>query len=98
MHYHEIAGQKLLLEEDAVRASSAIFIKVKDSVLALIVDKVESQADLVVKPFSKIVKPVRGFKGISVLADEKVCYIVHPEEMIKLMQNQTVSQEERSAA
>lgn len=102
MHYHEIAGQKLVLDEAAVRASSAIFIKVKDTVLALLVDKVESQADLVVKPFSKIVKPVRGFKGISVLADEKVCYIVHPEEMIGLMQNQSVpdlaKKEERSAA
>lgn len=98
MHYHEITGKKLVLDETAVRASSAIFIKVKDQALALIVDRVEGQADLVVKPFSKIVKAVRGYKGISVLADEKVCYVVDPAEMISLMQSHSQSHEERNAA
>lgn len=98
LHYHEILNKQLILDESAVRASSAIFIKVKDQTLALIVDRIEGQADLVVKPFSKIVKAVRGYKGISVLADEKVCYVVDPAEMIGLMQSSSDIQSERSAA
>ncbi|MNL23213.1 CheW-like domain protein [compost metagenome] len=98
MHYHEILRQDLMVSEDEVKKMSAIFLKVKDRVLAILVDRIDGQADLVVKPFSKMVKGMQGFKGTSVLADEKICYIVDPEKMLSLLQVNESSEQERSAA
>ncbi|KYG63295.1 histidine kinase [Bdellovibrio bacteriovorus] len=85
LNYHEILNHQVAASEDLVRGSSAVFIKVKEGVFALLVDRIEAQTDLVVKGFGNIVKEQKGFKGVSILADEKVTYIVDPEKMIHFL-------------
>lgn len=85
LNYHEILNLRTSVSEDAVRKSSAVFIRQKEAVFALLVDRIEAQTDLVVKSFGTMIGEQKGFKGISILADEKVTYIVDPEKMMALM-------------
>lgn len=63
---------------------SAIFLKEGEYTLALIVDRIQSQTDMVVKPFGSLVGEMKGFKGVSILADEKITYVVEPRKLIDL--------------
>lgn len=94
MNYSEMVHQKT--EPFDPQNSSAIFIKRGDAHFALLVDRIESQTDLVVKPFGKIVGSLKGFKGISILADEQVTYVIEPDEMSDLIFAATL--EEKKAA
>lgn len=87
LNYHEILNMSVSATEEKVKSSSAIFIKVRDVMYALLVDRIEAQTDLVVKGFGCIIGEQRGFKGISILADEKVTYILDPEALMSLMVN-----------
>lgn len=95
MDYQEILQLQISQSEETVRKSSAVFIKIKDTALALLVDKIEAQTDLVVKSFGKIIGNQKGFKGVSILADEKVTYILDPEKMLSLL---IQSEEKKEAA
>lgn len=95
MNYEEILNLNLKVSDEVVRRSSAVFIRVKDQVLALMVDRIEAQTDLVVKSFGNLIREQKGFKGISILADEKVTYIVDPEKMFALL---ALDEEQREAA
>ncbi|WP_413583445.1 chemotaxis protein CheA [Bdellovibrio sp. HCB288] len=85
LSYQEIREDRLNLDESKVSASTAVFIRVKNSMVALLVDRVEAQTDLVVKGFGNIVKEQKGFKGFSILADEKVTYIIDPEQLLAML-------------
>ncbi|QDK36617.1 chemotaxis protein CheA [Bdellovibrio sp. NC01] len=79
LNYHEMLNMSVAEAEEKVKRSSAVFIRTKDATFALLVDKIDGQTDLVVKSFGKILGSQKGFKGISILADEKVAYIVDPD-------------------
>jgi two-component system chemotaxis sensor kinase CheA len=85
LNYHEILNLSVNTAAEKVKASAAIFIKTKDAMFALVVDRIEAQTDLVIKNFGKIIGEQKGFKGISILADEKVTYILDPEKIMALM-------------
>ncbi len=85
MNYSEILNLQTEESEAIVRGSCAVFIRFQEAVYALLVDRIEAQTDLVVKSFGKLIGGQKGFKGISILADEKVTYIVDPEKMIGLL-------------
>ncbi|MEK2689891.1 chemotaxis protein CheA [Bdellovibrio sp. GT3] len=85
LSYQEIREDRLNLDESKVSASTAVFIRAKNSMVALLVDRVEAQTDLVVKGFGNIVKEQKGFKGFSILADEKVTYIIDPEQLLAML-------------
>lgn len=85
LNYHEMLKLSVYEQEQKVKSSSAVFIRTKDSIFALLVDKIDGQTDLVVKSFGKIIHNQKGFKGISILADEKVTYIVDPELLLAVM-------------
>jgi len=93
LSYAEIREMRTSDSEEKVRASSALFIKTKDGVFALIVDRIEAQTDLVVKSFGGIIREQKGFKGISILADEKVTFIVDPERMAAMLKTSIPVQE-----
>lgn len=59
-----------------------VIIRYKEEYLALYVHKVETQTELVVKEFDQIVNKQRGCKGLSVLSDERVVYVIDPESLI----------------
>ena len=95
MNYAEILNMKTVLTEEQVRQCAVVFMKIKDVLVAFLVDKIDAQTDLVVKPFGKVISEQRGFKGISILADEKITYIVDPEKILDLMFiNSTATQQE----
>ncbi|QLY25954.1 chemotaxis protein CheA [Bdellovibrio sp. KM01] len=85
MTYQEIRQGRMLLPESDFVNHTAIFIRIKDSIIALLVDRVEAQTDLVVKGFGAIIKAQKGFKGFSILADEKITYIVDPEQILAML-------------
>ncbi|QDK44111.1 histidine kinase [Bdellovibrio sp. ZAP7] len=85
MTYQEIRQGQMLLQESDVARHTAIFIRIKDSIIALLVDRVEAQTDLVVKGFGGIIKAQKGFKGFSILADEKITYIIDPEQILAML-------------
>ncbi|AHZ86660.1 hypothetical protein Bb109J_c0521 [Bdellovibrio bacteriovorus] len=85
LNYSEILNLRTSVSDEVVRNSSAVFIRMKEAVFALLVDRIDAQTDLVVKSFGTMIGEQKGFKGISILADEKVTYIVDPEKMMALM-------------
>lgn len=85
LNYSEILNLRVEAQDVEVRKSSAIFIRVKEAVFALLVDRIEAQTDLVVKSFGPVIGEQKGFKGISILADEKITYVIEPEKMMSLM-------------
>ncbi|MNJ92710.1 Chemotaxis protein CheA [compost metagenome] len=85
MTYQEMKDLRVDSSSFDADRSSAIFIKSKQATVALLVDRIESQTDLVIKPFGKIIGQMKGFKGISILADERVAYVIEPEELMSLM-------------
>jgi two-component system chemotaxis sensor kinase CheA len=85
LNYQEMLTGQLNPDEDLVNRSSVVFVNNKSTVIGLIVDNIDGQADLVVKNFGKILGHLRGFKGISILADENVTYIVDPEMLVRMI-------------
>jgi two-component system chemotaxis sensor kinase CheA len=71
-------------EMTELKALSVVFVKSEDSLLGLLVEKIENQLDLVVKPASSLMKKTEGFKGTAMLGDT-VTYVLDPAEMISLV-------------
>lgn len=97
LNYQEMLNLKTLTDEKSVGMSAAIFIKAHDSVFALMVDKVEAKTDLVVKPFGKIIDRQSGSKGVSILADENIAYILDPEKMMALFSKSATASDQEAA-
>jgi two-component system chemotaxis sensor kinase CheA len=85
MNYREMNQLKVEDSIEKVKAQSAVFIRSKNRILALLVDEVQGQSDLVIKPFGKITGAMKGFKGVSILADEKVTYVMDAEEVLSVI-------------
>lgn len=71
---------------------SAIFLKEGERVLALLVDRIQAQTDMVVKPFGSLVGAMKGFKGVSILADEKITYVINPSGLMELLSEPTAEE------
>lgn len=85
LNFQEIVNSKISETAQVVKKSSAVFIKVQDLTFALLVDQIEAQTDLVVKSFGDIVGEQQGFKGVSILADEKITYVIAPEGLAQFL-------------
>ncbi len=85
LNYAEILNFKTHESLDKVRNSSVVYIRINEHIFGLLVDKIEAQTDLVVKSFGKIVGEQKGCKGVSILADEKVTYVLDPESLWSLL-------------
>ncbi|HEY8269750.1 MAG TPA: ATP-binding protein, partial [Pseudobdellovibrionaceae bacterium] len=82
----EIYEFKTNLNISQVKAMSVIFLKSQSFYLGVLVDKIQHQADLVIKSFGNLIKPSPGFKGNSVLADEQIAFVVDSAELQRLLQ------------
>lgn len=85
LNYKEILNFKTYESLEKVHRSSVVYIRLGDAIFGLLVDKIEAQTDLVVKSFGKILGEQQGCKGISILADEKVTYVLDPEALWALL-------------
>lgn len=97
MNYAEICQRHLLSDDKEVRSQSALYIKSGDQYLGLLVDKVEAQTEIVLKQFGQMIVSQKGFKGLSVLADERLAYVVDPEALVELLQIKVTSKMETAA-
>lgn len=94
LNYREICENKAHLSAEEVRTKSVIFIRSKNSYLALIVDEVRHQMELVIKAFDQIVKNIVGFRGSSILADDRVTFVIDSNELLSLIAKHKNSEDE----
>jgi len=85
MNYREMNQLRVDTPIEQVKKQSAIFLRSKDRCMALLVDDVLGQSDLVVKPFGKITGALPGFKGVSILADEQISYVLDAEQILSVI-------------
>lgn len=85
---HEIYQVKIALTLDEVKRMSVVFLKTEDFYFGFLVDRIQQQADLVIKGFGDLIQKTPGFKGNSVLTDEQICYVVDSAEIRGLLQKE----------
>ena len=85
MTYDEYSKRKIDHSLDKITSWTAVILRVKDQFVGLLVDKVERQSDLVVRPIDSILGSLPGFKGTSVLSDGKISYVLEPEQVLYLL-------------
>ncbi len=88
MTFAEIYQFKKITGMDQVKKMSAVFLRIQDFHLAILVEKIEYQTDLVIKAFSGLMKKAPGFKGNSILSDEQIAYVVDSAELQSLLQKE----------
>jgi two-component system, chemotaxis family, sensor kinase CheA len=62
----------------------AIIITHKGKNVGLVVDRVVDQLEAVVRPFDGVVERVPGFRGTSLINDEKVAFVLSAEDLVEL--------------
>jgi two-component system chemotaxis sensor kinase CheA len=85
MTYSEICQQKVSNSNEAIPGQSALFIRSDGNYVGLLVDRVEAQTELVLKEFGSMILNQKGFQGLSVLADDRLVYVLDPEALVKLL-------------
>ncbi|MGZ3773784.1 MAG: chemotaxis protein CheA [Pseudobdellovibrionaceae bacterium] len=95
--YFELLNSETICSQEKLMASSAIFMKADGITFGLMVDKIEVKADLVVKSFGKIIGEQRGCRGISLLADENICYILDPGKIVALLFKEEIKSDREAA-
>ena len=85
MTYDEYSKRKIDHPLDKIMSWTAVIMRVKDQFVGLLVDRVERQSDLVVRPIDSILGSLPGFKGTSVLSDGKISYVLEPEQVLYLL-------------
>lgn len=60
----------------------AVIIEKRGKLIALAVNEILGQEDIVVKPLSKILARVKGLSGATILGDGKVCLILDPLSLV----------------
>ena len=64
--------------------SIAIILNHKNRNLALVVDRVIDQLEAVVRPFDTVVENVPGFRGTSLINDERVAFVLSAEDLLDI--------------
>jgi two-component system chemotaxis sensor kinase CheA len=84
----EIYKSKMSVNINQVKVMSVVFLKSKDSHLGFLVDRIQHQADLLIKTFGNLIKSSPGFKGNSVLADGQISYVVDCAALCSLLKKE----------
>lgn len=95
--YAQVLGQSVLASEYSdlwsrdfafnQQSGCLIVLKAKGHKIGLYVDKVEQQTEIVIKEFGDLVQTQIGCKGISVLSDERIVYVIDPDLYISEFSN-----------
>lgn len=89
MTLEEIYQFRNLVPIANVKKMSAVFLRVNDFHLGILVDRIQHQTDLVIKNFGSLIKKTPGFKGNSVLNTEEIAYVVDSAELKDLLQKES---------
>lgn len=84
--YEEYLLKRDVLSEEDLKRRSVVFMTHKNQSFGMVVDQIQDQLEAVIRPFDSIVKEMPGFKGTTVLGNERIAYIVSPEHMYSLVQ------------
>jgi two-component system, chemotaxis family, sensor kinase CheA len=68
--------------------SIAVILTHKNRNVALVVDRVVDQLEAVVRPFDSVVERVPGFRGTSLINDEKVAFVLSAEDLLNIEFNE----------
>lgn len=74
-----------------------VFVSAGGDSLGLLVDELVDEQDVVVKPYSGILKRSRNLFGSSILEDGEVCLILNPADLIHSAKKRSASQPEPQA-
>ncbi|GAB6139996.1 hybrid sensor histidine kinase/response regulator [Methylosoma difficile] len=61
----------------------AVIINVKHGKLALLVDRLMDEQEILLKPLGGVLKRVRNISGVTVLGNGEVCLILNPHDLVK---------------
>jgi two-component system chemotaxis sensor kinase CheA len=61
----------------------AIIIAVKQGRVAVLVDKLVDEQEILLKPMGGILKRVRNISGVTVLGNGEVCIVLNPHDLVK---------------
>ena len=60
-----------------------VIIKVEDKYLAILVDDLVNEQEIMLKPLGRLLKKTPNMTGITILGDGSVCIILNPDDLIK---------------
>jgi two-component system chemotaxis sensor kinase CheA len=84
----EIYKFKTNVSLDQAKVMSVIFINSQNFHLGVLVDKIQHQADLVIKSFGNLIKRSPGFKGNSVLTDDQIAYVIDSGDLLSILKKE----------
>lgn len=84
----ELYGLELLIPREQVQTMTAVLVKAQEFQMALLVDRIQYQVDLVIKPFGRLVGGMPGFKGNSILTDDVIAYVVDASSLQDLFKRE----------
>ncbi len=73
-----------LLPFDRNTKCSVVVLREKDQHLGFMAEQVFGQLDAVISPFDSIIPGVPGFRGTTLLGDDRVAYVLSPPEIFRL--------------
>jgi two-component system chemotaxis sensor kinase CheA len=65
-------------------AGSVVILQHQNNYIGLLVDSIHDQLEAVIRPFDKVTSHFPGFKGTTVLGDDRIAYVIAPEEFVTL--------------
>ncbi|MGZ3805718.1 MAG: chemotaxis protein CheA [Pseudobdellovibrionaceae bacterium] len=86
----EIYELKTKVEIHQVKDMAVVFLNSSNLYLGVLVDKIQHQADLVIKSFGNFIEHQPGFKGASVIAEDQISYVMDVTELERLLQRKKV--------
>jgi two-component system, chemotaxis family, sensor kinase CheA len=81
----------------AVTTLPCVVLRVGTERLGLLVDSLQEQQDIVLKPQSKLLKRIRNITGATILGNGEICMVLNPEDLVRAVQGSGVRSTNRMA-
>jgi chemotaxis protein histidine kinase CheA len=63
-----------------------IIIQFKGVMAGVLVKKIYGQLDAVIKPFEDVMKTTEGFRGTTLLGDDRIAYVISEEQLFSKLE------------
>jgi two-component system, chemotaxis family, sensor kinase CheA len=87
-------SEDIKLKKDYFTKESIIVLRGKRNFLGLFVDEIVGQLEAVVRPFNNIIGNIESLKGTTVLDEERIAYVLSPQEAVATIFESHDEQEE----
>ena len=89
-----IKSENIKLKKDSFTKESIIVLRGKSNFIGLFVDEIVGQLEAVVRPFNNIIGNIESLKGTTVLDEERIAYVLSPQEAVDTLFKSKEEQEE----